>query len=461
MNAAAPHEGVFSYTPAQFEALVDMALAHAAKLGASDAAASVNESVGLSVGVRCGEPETAEHHRGKSLDVTVYLGQRSGSADTSDFSPAAVQRTVQAAWDIARFTAEDPAAGLPDAALVWRADAEGAVQPQALDLFHPWTIGSAEALALAQRAEQAAFAVHARITNSEGASVWTGQQHFFSAHTHGLRGGFASSSHGLSVVPIAKDDSGAMQRDWWTSTARCAAELATPEDVGRVAARRALRRLGAQPLATRQCPVLFEAPLALGLLSCVLSAISGGALHRRMSFLQDSLGEEALAAHLDIASDPLVPRAFGSAPFDSEGIQLAPRRLVDAGRVQGYVLGSYSARKLGMQATGATGCVRLTSRHTQPGDTFDAMLGRMGSGLLVTELIGDGVNMVTGDYSRGASGFWVQGGRIAYPVEGVTIAGNLREMLRGVQAVGADEYTRGAFTSGSVLIERMTVAGEG
>lgn len=453
---AAPHGGVFSYTPQHFEALADAALAHAKTLGASDAAVSVSESLGLSVAARCGEPETVEHHRGKSLEVTVYLGQRSGSADTADFSADALRSAVQAAYDIARFTEADPAAGLPDEALVWRA---GEAPPQ-LDLFHPWAIDSAQALALALRAERAAYAEDARITNSEGASVWAGQRHFFAAHTHGFRGGFASSSHGLSVTPIAQDASG-MQRDWWMAEARDAAQLATPEEVGRIAARRALRRLGAQPLTTRQCPVLFEAPLALGLLGCVLRALGGGALYRRMSFLQDSLGEEVLAAHLDIDSDPLVPRALGSSPFDGEGIRLAPRRIVEGGRVQGYVLGSYSARKLGMTATGATGNVRLTSRATQPGDTFDAMLERMGEGLLVTELIGQGVNMVTGDYSRGASGFWVQGGCIVHPVEGVTIAGNLREMLLGVQAVGADAYTHGALTSGSVLIGNMTVAGEG
>ena len=452
---AAPAEGVFSYTRAQFDALADAALTHAKKLGASDAAVSVSESLGLSVAARCGEPETVEHHRGKSLEVTVYLGQRSGSADTADFSAASVQSAVQAAYDIARFTAEDPAAGLPDEALVAQADE----QPD-LDLFHPWAIDSAQALELALRAERAAYDVDARITNSEGASVWAGQRHFFAAHTHGFRGGLASSSHGLSVTPIAQDASG-MQRDWWMAEARDAAQLAAPEDVGRTAAARALRRLGAQPLTTRQCTVLFEAPLALGLLGTVLRALGGGALYRRMSFLQDSLGEEVLAAHLDIASDPLVPRAFGSAPFDGEGIRLAPRCIVEGGRVQGYVLGSYSARKLGMTATGATGNVRLTSRLTQPGDTFDAMLERMGEGLLVTELIGQGVNMVTGDYSRGASGFWVQGGRIVHPVEGVTIAGNLRDMLRDVQAVGADAYTHGALTSGSVLIGKMTVAGEG
>ena len=279
---AAPHGGVFSYTQEHFEALADAALAHAKKLGASDAAVSVSESQGLSVTARCGEPETVEHHRGKSLEVTVYLGQQSGSADTADFSAASVQSAVQAAYDIARFTAEDPAAGLPDEALVAQADA----QPD-LDLFHPWAIDSAQALALALRAERAAYAVDARISNSEGASVWAGQRHFFAAHTHGFRGGFASSSHGLSVTPIAQDASG-MQRDWWQSTARDAAELAAPEEVGRIAAERTLRRLGAQPLTTRQCPVLFEAPLALGMLGIVLRALGGGALYRRMSFLQDT-----------------------------------------------------------------------------------------------------------------------------------------------------------------------------
>ena len=446
----------FSYSRAFFEELVDTAISHAKKLGASDSGAEASEGSGLSVSVRKGELENVERNRDKSLGVTVYLGQRRGNASTSDFSRAAIERTVQAAYDIARFTAEDPFAGLPDAA-----DIAGAGEQCDLDLFHPWSIDSGQAAELALACERAAFAVDKRITNSEGAGVSAQQSHFFSAHTHGFRGGYASSRHSLSVAPIAgKGDD--MQRDLWYSSMRSAAELASPEAVGRYAAERALSRLRSRKVATRECPVLFESPLAAGLLGSFVQAVSGGALYRKTSFLVDSMGQQVFPGHIDITEDPFVRGGKGSSPFDEEGVRVRSRQVVEGGRVAGYFLSTYSARKLGLKTTGNAGGshnLTLTSRLTRSGDDLDAMLRKLGTGLFVIELMGQGVNYVTGDYSRGASGFWVENGRIAYPVQEITIAGNLRRMLAGIQAVGADAYTYGAKTVGSVLIDRMTVAG--
>ena len=444
----------FSYSRGYFEGLVDTAIAHARKLGATDAGAEASEGTGLSVGVRNGALETVEQSRDKSLGVTVYLGQRRGNASTSDFSPAAIESTVQAAYDIARFTAEDSAAGLPDVQDI-------ATEARDLDLFHPWPITSEQAAALALRCEGAALGQDRRITNSEGAGVSAQQSHFFSAHTHGFRGGYASSRHSLSVAPIAGKGAD-MQRDYWYSSMRDARELAAPEAVGRYAAERALSRLNSRRLSTRQCPVLFESPLAAGLLGHFVQAVSGGALYRRTTFLLDSLGKPVFPAHIDIAEDPFVRGGKGSSPFDDEGVRVQARKLVDAGRVQGYFLGTYSARKLGMKTTGNAGGshnLTLTSRRTQADDDLDAMLRKLGTGLFVTELMGHGVNYVTGDYSRGASGFWVEKGRIAYPVQEITIAGNLRDMFQGIEAVGADTYNYGAKTIGSVLVNRMTIAG--
>ncbi|WP_313312687.1 metalloprotease PmbA [Pulveribacter sp.] len=454
----APQSG-FSYSRSFFEGLVDHALAHAKKLGATDAGADASEGCGLSVNVRKGELETVERNRDKSLGVTVYVGRRRGNASTSDFSEAAVERTVQAAYDIARFTAEDPVAGLPDAA-----DIAPQESHRDLQLFHPWTVDSEEAARLALECEAAAFATHKRITNSEGAGVSAQQSHFFSAHTRGFRGGYASSRHSISVAPIASlpGRNGEMQRDAWYSSMRDARELASPESVGRYAAERALSRLGSRKISTRECPVLFESPLAAGLLGGFVQAISGGALYRRSTFLLDSLGKQVFPKHIDIDEDPFLIGGKGSSPFDDEGVRVAPRKVVRQGKVQGYFLSTYSARKLGMKTTGNAGGSHnlvLTSRHTRPGDDLPAMLQKLGTGLFVIELMGQGVNYVTGDYSRGASGFWVENGQIAYPVHEITIAGNLRDMLRGIEAVGADAYTYGAKTVGSVLVNRMKVAG--
>jgi PmbA protein len=446
----------FSYSRAQFEELVDAALAHARKLGATDAGAEASEGCGLSVSVRKGELENVERNRDKSLGITVYVGHRRGNASTSDFSRAAIEQTVQAAYDIARFTAEDPVAGLPEPE-----DIAGPGEQPDLDLFHPWDINSEQAAEIALRCESAAFETDRRITNSEGAGVSAQQSHFFSAHSRGFRGGYASSRHSVSVAPIAGRGNG-MQRDAWYSSMRSAGELASPEAVGRYAAERALSRLKSRKIATRECPVLFESPLAAGLLGAYVQATSGGALYRRSSFLVDSLGKTIFAPHVDVAEDPFVKRGKGSAPFDEEGVRTRPRKVVDGGRVEGYFLSSYSARKLGMKTTGNAGGshnLTLTSRLTQPGDDLPAMLRKLGTGLFVIELMGQGVNYVTGDYSRGASGFWVENGELAYPVQEITIAGNLKDMLAGIDAVGSDVYNYGAKTVGSVLLGRMKVAG--
>jgi PmbA protein len=444
----------FPHTQDQLAELVSEVLKVARQRGASDCAAEVSEGSGLSVSVRKGQVETIEQNRDKGLGVTVYLGQRKGHASTSDFSRKALHDTVQAALDIARYTAEDECAGLPDADVIERA-------PRDLDLFHPWPIQAPEAIALARRAEASAFAVAPAISNSEGASVTAQHSQFMLANSRGFLGGYPYSRHSLWVAPIAKQGQD-MQRDDWYSSERDSARLADPEVLGRYAAQRALARLGARKLSTRTCPVLFEAPLATGLLGALVQALSGGALYRRSSFLLDSLGQQVLASHVNLEENPNLRGASGSAPFDEEGVRTQARQVVRRGVIQGYFLSSYSARKLGMKTTGNAGGshnLRLSSEMTAPGDDFAAMLKRMGTGLLVTELMGQGVNYVTGDYSRGASGYWVENGVIAYPVEEVTIAGNLKQMLQQIVAIGSDEIVRGTKKTGSILIESMTLAG--
>jgi PmbA protein len=450
----------FAYTPDQFQHIVAQTLAIARRIGGSDAAAEVSEGVGLSASVRKGEIENVERNRDKSLGVTVYIGQRRGNASTSDFSEAALEQTVRAAYDIARFTAEDPAAGLPDEADL--ASAEEAALP--LDLFHPWAIDAEDAVTIAKRCEVAAFDVDRRITNSEGAGVSAQQAHFWTGNTRGFGGGYASSRHSLSVAPIASNGrrGGEMQRDAWYSSMRDANELSSPERVGRYAAERALARLGGRKVATCEVPVLFEATVAAGLVGAYVQATSGGALYRKSTFLLDSLGKPVLASHLDLDEDPHVLKGKASAAFDDEGVRTTARRVVEAGVVMAYFLGSYSARKLGMKTTGHSGGSQnlvLRSRWTLPGDDLPALLRKLDRGLFVTELMGQGVNYVTGDYSRGAAGFWVENGQIVHPVHEVTIAGNLPDMFRDIAAVGADAYTQGGKTVGSILVARMKVAG--
>jgi PmbA protein len=450
----------FAYTPDQFRQIVEDTLKLARGAGASDAAAEVSEGVGLSVSVRMGQLENVERNRDKSLGVSVYIGQRRGGASTSDFSSAAIERTVRAAYDIARFTAEDPAAGLPEEADLARADAIG----RDLDLFHPWLIDADAAAGLALRCEGAALGTDARISNSEGAGVSAQQSHFVAGNTRGFVGGYASSRHSMSVAPIAsvpgRKDS--MQGDAWFTSMRKADRMASPEAVGRYAAERALSRLNPRRIDTREVPVLFESTLAVGLLGAYVQATSGGALYRKSSFLVDCLGKPVWADHIDIHEDPHVLQGRGSSPFDDEGVATRERNVVKGGVVQGYFLSTYSARKLGMTTTGHAGGshnLELKSQRTKPGDDLEAMLKKLHRGLFVIELMGQGVNYVTGDYSRGAAGFWVDNGKLAYPVNEITIAGHLGDMLKGIVAVGADAYTYGSKTTGSILIDRLKVAG--
>ncbi len=447
----------FAYRVDQFQQLIEDVLLEAKKLGASDAGAEVSEGCGLSVSTRMGSLENVERNRDKSLGISVYVGQRRGNASTSDFSPKALRDTVRAAFDIARFTAEDPVAGLPD-------EEDLSLDPSSrpeLDLFHPWSIDAQAAGELALRCEAAAFAVDRRISNSEGAAVSAQQSHFFSGNSRGFRGGYASSRHSISVAPIAGRGA-QMQRDSWYSSQRDARDLASAEAIGRYAAERALARLKSRRVPTAEVPVLFESTVAAGLLGALVQAVSGGSLYRRASFLLDSLGTPVLASHIDIHENPHEVKGKGSAPFDDEGVITRPRHVVEAGVLQGYFLSTYSARKLGMRTTGHAGGshnLRMTSRWTAPGDDLKTMLRRLGTGLLVTELMGQGVNYVTGDYSRGVSGYWVEQGEIAFPVHELTIAGNLREMYQNIIGIGCDTYTMGGKTIGSVLISRMKLAG--
>jgi len=454
---ASRHTQGFAFSQAQFQTIVEDTLRMARELGASDAGAEVSEGVGLSVSVRKGELENVERNRDKSLGVTVYLGQKRGNASTSDFSQHALASTVKAAYDIARFTAEDPAAGLPDADDL--VSAEEAARD--LDLFHPWELDADTAAQLARRAEDAALSVSKHISNSEGGATSAQQSHFWAGNSRGFRGGYASSRHSISVSPIASKGRD-MQRDAWYSSQRNALDLASPEAVGRYAAERALSRLGGRKISTCEVPVLFENTLAAGMLGALVQATSGGALYRRATFLLDSIDTPVLAGHLDVDEDPFIINGKASTPFDDEGVRVRRRRVVDAGVLQTYFLSSYSARKLGLKTTGHAGGsqnLRLSSRRTRPGDHLDEMLRKLGRGLFVTELMGQGVNNVTGDYSRGAAGYWVENGRIAYPVHEITIAGNLKTMFQQISAVGADEYTMGGKTMGSLLIERMKIAG--
>lgn len=438
-----------------FEDLVTSALKHAKSLGASDAAAEVSEAQGLAVSVRKGNVETVEQTRDRSLDITIFAGQRRGSASTSDFSPQALRETVEAAWHIARYTAEDPAAGLPDLDML-AIDAK-----HNLSLHHRWNISVKEATDMAILAEQSALRCDKRITNTEGASVDTHEGHFVLGNTRGFLDGYAYSRHGLSVSPIAGRGQ-KMQRDYWYTSDRNPKRLADPAAVGRYAAERALSRLTARRVKTGHFPVLFEAPLALGLIGALTQAANGGALYRQSSFLVDALGKQLFPSHVQIFEDPHIKGAMGSSPFDEEGVRTQSRDVIKDGVLQGYFLSSYTGRKLGMKSTGNAGGSHnlvLRSSLTRKKDDLDAMLRKMGTGLLVTELIGQGVNYLTGDYSRGAFGYWVEGGVIRHAVEEITIAGNLKDMFAQIVSVGSDTICRGSKTTGSILIEKMAIAG--
>ena len=452
-SAALPGASRFTHPLSTLQNLADEVLGHARKAGASACEVDVSEGFGQSVMVRCGEVETIEYNRDKGIGVTVYLGQRKGNASTADFSTAALRETVEAALNIARFTAADPCAGLPEAHLLAsRADAA-----QDLDLYHPWQLSVEQAIELARRCEQAAFAVSPLIANSEGASVSLQEGQFVSANSLGFMGGCPTSRHYLACSLIAGRDD-AMQREDWYSTSRNPAEIAAPEAIGDYAARRALSRLGARKIRTCKVPVLFEAPLAASLIGNFVHAASGGSLYRQTSFLLDSLGQPVFSEAVRISERPHLPGALASSRFDNDGVATREREVVEDGILQAYFLGTYSARKLGMQSTGnAGGCHNLI---VHPGEhDFAGLLRQMGRGLLVTELLGQGVNYVNGDYSRGAAGYWVENGEIAYPVEEITIAGSLREMFRNITAVGKDVLVRGSKQVGSILVGEMKIAG--
>ena len=450
-----PKRHGFSCDPGELRSLAQVVLERARHAGANGCDCDVSEAYGLTVTVRKGQPDTIEHNRDRSVGVSIYLGERPkvrrGHASTSDFSRAALEQTVDAALAIARHTAEDECAGLPDAELLTRE------QPD-LDLFHPWGLSTEEAIDIARRCEAAAFSVSKKIRNSEGATVAAHQSQFVFANSLGFMGGYPGSRHWISCSVIA-EDKGLMQRDDWFSAARVPAKLAEPQALGRYAGQRAVARLGARKIATCRAPVLFEAPAALQLIGHFVSAVNGGNLYRKTSFLVDSLGKQVFSPLVRIEERPHEKRGMASTPFDEEGVATRSRAVVRDGVVEGYFLGSYSARKLGLKTTGnAGGHHNLVVRSAGP--DFAGMLKRLQRGLLVTELMGQGVNLVTGDYSRGAAGYWVDGGEIRFPVEEITIAGNLKDMFKGIVAVGSDVLVRSGRSSGSILVENMTIAGD-
>ncbi|HET7199950.1 MAG TPA: metalloprotease PmbA [Burkholderiales bacterium] len=440
----------FSHDLDALKAIAADALAHAAQKGATACEAEASDGYGQTVTVRKGEIETIEYNRDKSLSVTVYSGKRKGYASTADFGARAIRETVEAALTIARFTAEDEAAGLANPEDLAR-------DPADLDLFHPWDLPVERAIEIAKACEAAAFRLDKRVVNSEGASVSCQQWQFALGNSHGFMEGYPTSRHTLScAVIVAEDDQ--MQRDDWYASQRAAQDLPDAEAVGDYAGRRALARLRSRKIGTVQASVLFEAPVANDLLATFVSAASGGNLYRKTSFLLEGLGKEIFSTLVTLVERPHLPRAQASSWYDDEGVATRDRDVVKDGVLRGYFLGSYSARKLGMKTTGSAG-----GNHNlilQGGDLgLPALIRRMGRGLLVTELIGFGVNLVTGDYSRGAAGFWVEGGEIRHPVEEITIAGNLRDMFRSIAAIGSDALTRGSRTCGSILVEGMTIAG--
>ena len=441
---------MFNHTPAELKEVCALALSIAKQKGASAAEADVSESLGQNVQVRLQEIEHIEHQQDKSLDITVYINQSKGRASTADFSHRAVEETVQAALDIAKYTAQDEAAGLADAALM-------AHTPVELDKYHEWDLSSEAAVELAMRGEAVALAADKRIQNSEGAGVHTNHYQFVYGNSHGFLQHQAGTRHSASCSVVAADESG-MQRDYWYDMARSAQELSSMEEIGRTAAERTLRRLNARSLPTGRYPVLFDTTVSASLIGHVVGGLSGAALYRQNSFLLDSLGKQIFPDFLSLREEPHIPRAWGSTWFDAEGVATAPRFVIENGTVQGYFLSSYSARKLGMQTTAnAGGAHNLLLNATCPAQTD--LLKQMGSGLLVTELMGQGVNMLTGDYSRGAAGFWVENGVIQYPVEEITIASRLQDMLLNIVGVADDALRRSSNKVGSLLIAEMTVAG--
>jgi PmbA protein len=446
-------EARFGHSFDMLRSLAQDVLGHARRAGASDCEVDVSEGFGQSVSVRRGAVETIEHNRDKGIGVTVYLGRRKGYASTSDFSDIARRETVEAALNIARYTAEDACAGLPRDELLASRE-QGFAN---LDLYHPWPLSIDEAADLARRCEQAAFDVSPLVTNSEGASVSIQEGQFVAANSLGFMGGYPTSRHYLACSVIAGRGE-AMQRDDWYSTARDPRGIASPEAIGDYAARRALSRLKPRRIKTCKAPVLFEAPVAASLIASFVHAASGGSLYRKTSFLVDSLGKRVFPKAMNIDERPHLPGALASSMFDNDGVATSDRSVVAGGELRGYFLSAYTARKLGLETTGnAGGCHNLIVR---PGrEDFRGLIAKMGRGLLVTELLGHGINYVTGDYSRGAAGFWVEGGEIRHAVEEITIAGNLRDMYLDVVEVGNDVLVRGSRQVGSILIGEMKVAG--
>jgi len=448
---AAADAAHFPVSTADLERIARSMIDTARDVGATAAETEVSQAVGQSITVRKGDVETIAYHRDKSVSITVYVGRRRGNASTADFSLSSVRAAVEKAAAIARYTAEDPCAGLADPQYLARNWSD-------LDLYHPWSLSAEAAIELGRECEAAALAVDRRLTNTEGATVSRGESEFVYANTNAFLGGYRSSRHHIDCSVIG-DDGESMQRDYWYTTSRRPQDLTPAAEVGRIAGERTARRLGARKLGTLECPVIFEAPEAADLIGTFVHAVSGGSLYRRTSFLVDSLGTPVFAPHVHIREEPHLKLERGSAPFDAEGVATHARDDVVDGVLHGYFLGSYSARKLGMVTTGNAG-----GSHNlliAPGaDDLPALMRRMQRGVLVTELLGQGINMVTGDYSRGAAGFWVEGGEIAYPVEEITIAGNLKQMFRDIVAVGADVDRRSSRHTGSILVANMTIAGQ-
>ncbi len=434
--------------------LAQFSLDRAKALGATAAEVEISTSLGQDVTVRLGEVETIEHNRDKGLGVTVYLGQRRGNASTTDLSRDAIERTVKAALAIAKYTAEDEFAGLADTNRL-------APAPFAdYGLYYPWKLAVDDAIQLGKRIEAAAFAVDKRINNSEGASVSTSESDFIYANSAGFIGGYPTTRHSASCSVIATSKQG-MQRDYWYAVSRDEHGLESAELIGRRAGERTVARLDAKKIASCDAPVLFEAPIASGLIGSFVGAVSGSALYRKSSFLQDSIGETVFSPIVSIREDPAIAGGLASGPFDAEGVTTVARDVVKNGVVQGYFLATYSAKKLGMQSTGnAGGNHNLIVAPDGNNLDFAGMLKKMQRGLVVTELMGQGVNNVTGDYSRGAAGFWVENGEIAYPVEEITIAGNMKQMFKNIIAIGNDELALGSKRVGSILIDGMSIAGE-
>ena len=437
----------------ELQQIVTDSLDQARKLGATQAEADVSLQKGLTTTVRLGEVETVEYQRDRGMGITVYFGKRKGSASTADLSAKAVAETVEKACDIARYTAEDECAGLAD-------PEELAREIPDLDLDHPWELPPELAVETARACEAAGRAVDSRITNSEGASVGSHRGVRVYGNSHGFLEGFASTSHSVSCVLLAQVGED-MQRDYWYSSARDARDLEAAESIGRKAGERAVQRLGARKIATQKARVLYAPEVARGLIGHFLGAVRGSSQYRKSSFLLGAAGQRVFPEFIALRERPHIRKALGSSPFDAEGVSTRDRDLVSDGTLQGYILGSYSARKLGLRTTGnAGGTHNLLVEAKGGGVPVETLLRQLGTGLLVTELMGQGVNGVTGDYSRGASGFWVENGVPTYPVHEITIAGNLKDMYQNIAAIGSDVDVRGGVRVGSILLNEMTVAGE-